>query len=651
MIDSLHFLIVEDEPFQRDALAMLLTNIGARHIQQAENGRVALDLLQELETRADSTPVDIALCDLDMPEMDGMALLRNLAGLKDKPNVILVSGMDTAMRDSVAIMARAYDLRLLGVMPKPPSRSKLLALLDQHDPVRHKKSQQSSRLAISRDEIAGGLKNGEFVPYFQPKVDMASGRVVGVEALARWNSPAHGLLAPGAFLAAVEEHGLMDSLTWIILAQSATIGLRWHEQGLPLLVSVNLSLSSLGRVELAERIFEVVTSRGMKPSSMILEVTESAAMSVIGPSLENLARLRLRGFGLSIDDYGTGYSSLQQLTRVPFTELKIDQSFVREAAHQETTRSVVESSLDIARKLGLKTTAEGIETPEHWDMLSTMGCDIAQGYLIAKPMPAGAIPDWVANWKLSSIHAAAPALQAVDILLVEDEAFQRETYVELLEQLQLGNVDAAQDVDQALQCLAGADYGMVITDIDLGGVSGLDLVRRIRAGQTAAAPQTRIVLLSSHTEQDVVFQSIALDINGFLTKPAKANTLRDAIQHALAEPFTAQAPAAYLEKGTAEESPMSHVSASIMRPGEASAPEHGFQSEGEQLSVFAMKPGMVLAAPIYTHQQIKVLGRGQVLTRSVINRLLDIYGSLASPDVRVFPAVPGQVATEPEISP
>ena len=643
MIHSLHFLIVEDEPFQRDALAMLLTNIGARHILQAENGRVALDLLQEQETRADCAPVDIALCDIDMPEMDGMALLRNLTGLKIKPAVILVSGLDTAMRDSVAIMARAYDLNLLGVMPKPPSRSKLLTLLDRHDHENHKKSKPSSRLAISMDEIVSGLKNGEFVPYFQPKVEMASDRVVGVEALARWNSPARGLLAPGAFLDAIEEHGLMDELTWAILAQSATIGQRWHEQGLPLLVSVNLSLSSLARVELAERLFEVVTSRGMATSSMILEVTESAAMSVIGPSLENLARLRLRGFGLSIDDYGTGYSSLQQLTRVPFTELKIDQSFVREAANQETTRSVVESSLDIARKLGLKTTAEGIETPEHWDMLSAMGCDIAQGYLIAKPMPAGAIPGWVADWKPSSIRAAA-APQAVDILLVEDETFQRETYIELLEQLQLGRVDAAQDVDEALQCLAEADYGLVITDVDLGGVSGLDLVRRIRAGQTAAAPQTRIVLLSSHTEQDVVFQSIALDINGFLTKPAKAHTLQDAIRQALMELFIVQAPEAYLRKNTAEEDTMPDVSGSITRAEGTFPSGHPTPAEGEQISVLEMKAGMVLAAPIYTHQKIMVLGRGHILTASVINRLLDIRGSLASPDIWVLHTAPGPAA-------
>lgn len=639
-IKTLRFLIVEDDPFQRDALAMLLTNIGALHILHAENGRVALDLLLEQEKSAIGAAVDIVLCDIDMPEMDGMALLRNLAGLTIKPAVILASGLDAAMRDSVAIMARAYDLNLLGTMPKPPSRSKLMTLLALHEPDSRHKNRQSSRISITKDEIANGLATGAFVPYFQPKVNMSSGLVVGVEALARWNHPSRGLLAPGAFLGAIEEYALIDDLTWSILAQCASIGQGWHAQGLALLVSINLSLSSLGRVELAERIFEEVTSRGMKTSSMILEVTESAAMSIIGPSLENLARLRLRGFGLSIDDYGTGYSSMQQLTRVPFTELKIDQSFVKDATLQETTRSVVESSLDIARKLGLKTTAEGIETAEQWDMLRAMGCDIAQGYLIAKPMPASAIADWVAAWKLSSIRAVADAAQAVDILLVEDEAFQRETYVELLEQLKLGRVDAAQDVDDALQCLSQARYGLVITDVDLGGVSGLDLVWLIRAGQTAAARQTRIVLLSSHTEHDVVCQSIALDINGFVTKPAKAHTLHDAIRQAMAEVFTVQAPAAYLEKKTAKDNFTHQASTPIVHPEDAWPAGHGVPRQAVLLSVTALKAGMVLAAPIHTRQHVKILGRGQLLTQSAINRLRDIQASLARPDVWVLPAEP-----------
>jgi len=635
-IEQLRFMIVEDEPTQRAGLVALLTRIGARHIAQAEHGRAALEMLH-----AQSPPTDILLCDLDLPEMDGMALLRQMVGLPSLPSIILVSQLDAAMRDSVFAMAQAYRLPILGDMAKPPSRSKLLDLLTHYQAAALHKPRLADGAAptVERDEIAVGLKKGEFVPYFQPKVEMVSGRVVGVEALVRWNHPHRGLLAPGAFLAAVESHGLMDHLTWIVLAQSAAIGHAWHQRGLALTLSVNLSLSSLGRVELAERIVEVVSKHGFPLSSMILEVTESAAMQAVGPSLENLTRLRLRGFGLSIDDYGTGYSALQQLTRVPFTELKIDQSFVRTAVQHETTRIVVESSLDIARKLKLKSTAEGIETPQQWEMLKAMGCDIAQGYLIAKPMPAEALPDWVARWHPGSLKRRTSSAPEVDILLVEDEDFQRATYAELLSQLRLGRVETAASVDQALHCLEYARYGLVITDVDLGQSSGLELVRLIRSRQTPAGPQTRIVLLSSHAEQDLVLQSIALDINGYLAKPASAFALQEAIEQALTEAFIAQPAAHYLGLSAAEPSADSPLSASILRgaPARTATPEH---PSGRALALEGLQAGMVLAAPILNQEHKLILRSGHVLTASIINRLLEMRHLLLKPLVVVHPAAP-----------
>jgi len=648
-LQRLRFLIAEDDPFQREGLALLLSHIGARHILQAENGRVALQLLQQ-----PGDPVDILLCDIDMPEMDGMALLRHLKSLEHQPSIILVSQWNTAMRDSVAAMAEAYELDILGTMPKPPSRSTLLDLLAQHAPGKRKRGLVPA-VGITRQELADALESGAIVPWFQPKVEMASGRVVGVEALVRWNSPSRGLLAPGAFLGAVETHGLMDSLTWVVLAQSAAIGRRWQEQGLPLQVSVNLSLSSLGRPELAERVFEVVSQRGLAPSSLILEVTETAAMSAVGPSLENLTRLRLRGFGLSIDDYGTGYSSLQQLARVPFTELKIDQSFVKAATQHETTRIIVESSLDIARRLHLKTTAEGVETQAHWQLLRALGCDIAQGYLIARPMPAEAIADWVARWKCPAFQSATQAAQRVDILLVEDQAFQRETYAELLGKLQLGRVDTAADAATALQRLATCAYGLVITDIDLGSSSGLELVRLIRCRKTEASPHTRIVLLSAHTEQELVLKSIALDINGFLGKPARSHALREVIGQALHEDFRAQAPEHYLERPEAAADltgapAVPAVSAAIVLGADkvaASASRLGRQGPGgHRLKLAALQPGMVLAQPLLAQDKTLILRSGHVLTQAIINRLLDLRERLDGSLVWVLPFEPGQAGPD-----
>lgn len=628
-MSKLRFLVVEDQAFQREALVMLLESIGARQVRQAEHGRAALELIE-----TGWPPSDIILCDIDMPEMDGMTFLRLLSDAHCRASIILISGVDRAMLNSVEAMAKAYGLELLGTMPKPPSRSTLLSLIAAH---RHDSTQQrpGGSDPIPGHEIAAALKNGEFVPYFQPKVSLASGKVVGVEALVRWNHPTRGLLAPGVFLHLVETGGFMDSLTWIILAKSAAICKRWHEQGLPLKVSVNLSLSSLARIELAERIFEVVTQQGLAPEAMILEVTETAAMSDVGQCIENLVRLRLRGFGLSIDDYGTGYSSMQQLTRVPFTELKIDQSFVKIAGQHESGSVVVESAIDIARKLGLKSTAEGVETIEQWDMLRKMGCDIAQGYWLSRPMAEAAVADWVADWGASFKQPVPVAQAIVNILLVEDEDFQRETYGDMLVQLGLGLVHTARDVAAALQRLAESSYDLIITDVQLGGPTGLDLAHLIRTRQTPASPAMRIIVLTAHEgDRSMVVGAIRLDINGLLTKPVNARTLLETIQHAMKEAYTPRPAAAYLETpGDITHPP--HRSAAIMRPEAKKRQKMGRPVDGALVPLAALKAGMVLAESVHASDMTLVLGKGHKLTPSIINRLMDIHDILASSDVWV----------------
>ena len=171
-------------------------------------------------------------------------------------------------------------------------------------------------------------------------------------------------------------------------------------------MSVNVSAKSLADVNFADRVIELVKGKRLDCRNIILEVTESAATTDIGHSLENLSRLRMKGFGLSIDDYGTGYSSLQQLARIAFTEIKLDQSFIKSAATQQAARTILESSIDMAKKLGIVTVAEGIETEKDWDLLRELGCDLAQGYLIAKPIESSEFLTWARNrtgvdWRLN----------------------------------------------------------------------------------------------------------------------------------------------------------------------------------------------------------------------------------------------------------
>jgi EAL domain-containing protein (putative c-di-GMP-specific phosphodiesterase class I) len=296
-------------------------------------------------------------------------------------------------------MARAYGITLLGAIEKPATPPKLEALIKLHaQPDAKPKRAPLEQMPLN--EIIEGMEAGQFVPYLQPKVRIAESRVVGAEALARWLHPKRGLVPPGAFVPALEAAGRIDDLTWIVLDGSAALAGDWAKAGLDHKISVNLSLGSLESAGLADRITDRVKAAGASPQQLILEVTETVAMTDVGRCLENLARLRMKGFGLSIDDYGTGYSSMQQLARIPYTELKIDQSFVLNASSQPRLRVMLEASMQMAEKLGMKVVAEGVETRSDWDLLAGLGCQMAQGYFIARPMPALEFLVWCDGWRL-----------------------------------------------------------------------------------------------------------------------------------------------------------------------------------------------------------------------------------------------------------
>ena len=394
-IAEMRFLIAEDHDFQRRQLARMLESLGARDIRQAADGHAALQLIQDAVH-----PVDIVISDLDMPGMDGMEFIRHLGESKARLSVILASSLDRNLIASVQTMTEAYGVNMLGIVEKPLSLGKLESLIGRHRPAQVQAQRpRAAGATFTLEEILAGLKADEFEPYIQPKVDLVTRSVKGAEALARWRHPQHGIIAPYAFISLLEGNGLIDELMWVMLRKAAATCRDWRAAGLYATVSVNLSLKSLGDVQLAERVTELVRNRDLEPRHMILEVTESAVTTDVGRALENLARLRMKGFGLSIDDYGTGYSSMQQLARIAFTELKIDQSFVANAARQKSARIILQSSLEMAKKLGISAVAEGVETEADWDLLRQLGCDVAQGYYIARPMEAGAFLGWARQWK------------------------------------------------------------------------------------------------------------------------------------------------------------------------------------------------------------------------------------------------------------
>lgn len=392
-IADLRFLAVEDHEFQRAMLVKILASLGASKIWTAADGGAALRILESLDS-----PVDVIISDLDMPGMDGLEFMRRLAEGHFPAAIILASAMESALLDSVQTMSRAYGVTILGVIQKPITRGKLHALIDGYVPLQAAQNGAGAPDTLfGIEEILEGLENDEFLPFFQPKVSLASGAVKGAEALARWQHRERGVVMPHAFIGPLEEGDCIEALTWNMLRKSAAFGREWRAaSGLDVSISVNLSVKSLADEQLAERVTDLVRGEGLDPRHIVIEVTESATTTKIGRALENLSRLRMKGFGLSIDDYGTGYSSMQQLIRIAFTELKIDRSFVANAATQRSARVILESSLEMARKLNISSVAEGVETQQDWDLLGELGCELAQGYFIARPMPGDSLLTWAA---------------------------------------------------------------------------------------------------------------------------------------------------------------------------------------------------------------------------------------------------------------
>ncbi len=393
-IGDLRFLIAEDDEFQRHWLNVMLRKLGALHIAEAENGRVALTMLQDR-----NASVDISFVDLNMPDMDGIELVRHLANSDSQTAIVLTSALGSALLFSVETMSKAYGVHLLGTFEKPATPEVLQNLIAQYQPPQARQDRVKKALPVfTLQEIRDGIRAGQFEPFFQPKVELATGKVKAVEAFVRWHHPQYGLVTPPAFIPILEASGHMEDLTWAVIERAIAACRAWHDQGLMLAVSINLSATSLAEPGLAEKILAYIAQHGIEPQYLTIEITELMAMTDVPVCLENLARLRMKGFGLSIDDYGTAHSNVQQLLRIPFLDLKIDRSFVAGASQNKQMHIALSSCLELAKKLHRNSVAVGVETREDWDLLRDLGCTYAQGFYIAKPMERAAVPGWIDEW-------------------------------------------------------------------------------------------------------------------------------------------------------------------------------------------------------------------------------------------------------------
>ncbi|MBB1472188.1 EAL domain-containing response regulator [Luteimonas sp. MC1782] len=395
-------LIVDDDDFTTRLLqiqlrAMGLKDSGYAGIESSSSGADAIERLA-------LAPADFGLvfCDLRMPGMDGVEFVRHLVATEFRGGLVLISGAEPRVLQMVEQLARQQGLDVLGSLAKPVTPGSLRTLLQGRESagLGGKWADCATQPGTTADaaELEAAINGGEIVNHYQPKIDLRTGAVVGMEALARWQHPERGIVAPDDFLPLVESAGLVTPLTRAVLVNALQHACSWNGAGGGLDVAVNVSLASLGRLDFPDRLAGLAAEAGFPLERLVLELSESRLPTEPRAQLDILSRLRLKGVRLALDDFGTGFTKLAQLRDMPFSELKIDRAFVQGVAGDASRRAIVQAALALARELDVETVAEGVDNAEDLACLRALGCGMFQGYLVAEPMPACDVVPWLDAW-------------------------------------------------------------------------------------------------------------------------------------------------------------------------------------------------------------------------------------------------------------
>ncbi len=337
----------------------------------------------------------VLVLDLNMPEMDGIEVIRALAEKNIKVLLILISGFDSRVLHSAQQLAEAHHFKVITCLSKPIPVKEFTTVLEQTLPfVGGSTKQATANKSIPLDELEQAIEQHQLVLHYQPQINIKTGKLEGMESLVRWQHPQRGLIYPNDFIDLAEKNNLIDRLTDEVIRLAVEQNKKWQSVGFNVPISINVSAQNITSLHLPEQLKDLTDKHAVTAENITFELTETAVMSQLTSSLDVLNRLRMKGFSLSIDDFGTGYSSLTHLYQAPFTELKIDQKFIMKMTSDTEALVIVKICIMLGQMLGMKIVAEGVETLEIWNELQNFGCDVAQGFLIAKPMTADNIYEW-----------------------------------------------------------------------------------------------------------------------------------------------------------------------------------------------------------------------------------------------------------------
>jgi EAL domain-containing protein (putative c-di-GMP-specific phosphodiesterase class I) len=398
-------LVVDDDLVQR----VLISKIGAKLGYESvvvPSYEAATDLLSR-------EAFDIMALDLSLGERDGVELLRFVAERDLRAmSIVIISGCDDRVMKATRRVVAGLKLLLGGCLTKPLDLNRLRCAFDlpQRSPLAARSAETPPR--ITPDRIARGLADGEFFVEFQPKIALGTGKVVGAEALARWRTAEFGMVSPMVFIPIAEQTGLIREVTDCILSSAMSQGRKLIERNPGFTIAVNISGSLMSDLALPERIEAILRQANVPPSSLTVEITETTAMADVDRANDILVRLRLKKIGTAIDDFGTGYSSLAALARLPFSELKIDQSFIKGCEADDDMMKIVDASVALAKAFNMKVVAEGVESSQALEIIRRAGCDVAQGYYFAPSLRRSRAERWISDRNALTDQQAASAKPA-----------------------------------------------------------------------------------------------------------------------------------------------------------------------------------------------------------------------------------------------